>query len=79
MAQFYPPITDILRFSVKPTEGEFAMLRFIEKNLDNSYEIYFNPYLNGDRPDIIILRKGHGALIIEVKDWNLDNFSVEEK
>lgn len=79
MAQFYPPITDILRFSVKPTEGELAMLRFIEKNLDNSYEVYFNPYLNGDRPDIIILRKGHGTLIIEVKDWNLDNFSVEEK
>ena len=79
MAQFYPSITDILCFSVKPTDGEFAMLKFIESNLDNSYEVYFNPYLNGDRPDIIILRKGHGALIIEVKDWNLDNFSVDEK
>ena len=79
MAQFYPSISDILRFSVKPTEGELAMLKFIESSLDNSYEVYFNPYLNGDRPDIIILRKGHGALVIEVKDWNLDNFKVEGK
>lgn len=77
MAIFYPSITDILRFSVKPTDGELAMLRFLEGNLDNNYEVYFNPYLNGDRPDIIILRKGHGALIIEVKDWKLKNFSVE--
>lgn len=79
MAQFYPPITDILCFSVKPTDGELAMLKFIESNLDNSYKVYFNPYLNGDRPDIIILRKGHGALVIEVKDWNLANFRVEGK
>lgn len=79
MAQFYPPITDILCFSVKPTEGELAILKFIESNLDNSYEVYFNPYLNGDRPDIIILRKGHGALVIEVKDWKLENFRVEGK
>ena len=78
MAQFFPSIIDILRLSVKPTDGELAMLRFIESNLDDSYEVYFNPYLNGDRPDIIILRKGHGALIIEVKDWNLDNFRVDE-
>ncbi len=78
MAQFFPSIEDILRLSVKPTSGELAVLRFMEGNLDDSYEIYFNPYLNGDRPDIIILRKRHGALIIEVKDWNLDNFNVDE-
>ena len=78
MAQFFPSITDILRLSVKPTDGELAVLRFIESNLNDSYEVYFNPYLNGDRPDIIILRKGHGVLIIEVKDWNLDNFHVDQ-
>ncbi len=54
------------------------MLRFLEANLDNSYEVYFNPYLNGDRPDIIILRKGYGALIIEVKDWNLESYFIDK-
>ena len=28
--------------------------------------------MNGDRPDIVIMRKGQGVLIIEVKDYNLD-------
>lgn len=78
MAQFHPFISDILNFSVKPTKGEIALLRFLEANLDDSYEVYFNPYLNGDRPDIIILRKGYGALIIEVKDWNLDSYFIDK-
>ncbi len=78
MAQFYPLISDILNFTIKPTKGEIALLRFLEANLNEHYEVYFNPYLNGDRPDIIILRKGYGALIIEVKDWNLESYFIDK-
>ncbi|WP_297571722.1 MULTISPECIES: ATP-binding domain-containing protein [Helicobacter] len=78
MAQFFPPISDIFLFKIQPTEGELALLRFLEVNLDEHYEVYFNPYLNGDRPDIIILRKEWGALIIEVKDWNLESYFIDE-
>ncbi len=79
MAIFYPTIAKISQFKVPPTEGEWALLNFLGKVLDDSYEVYFNPYLNGDRPDVLIMRKGNGVLIIEVKDWNLGNFTLNEK
>ena len=78
MAIFFPDIETIKKFKVPPTAGEWALLNFIGNVLDDSYEIYFNPYLNGDRPDFIIMRKGYGVMIIEVKDWNLENFKLNE-
>jgi hypothetical protein len=79
MAIFYPSLENIERFKVPPTEGERTLLDFLGRVLDDSYEVYFNPYLNGDRPDVLIMRKGNGVLVIEVKDWNLDNFALDEK
>ena len=79
MATFYPSLENIARFKVPPTEGERTLLDFLGRVLDDSYEVYFNPYLNGDRPDVLIMREGNGVLIIEVKDWNLDNFTLNEK
>lgn len=79
MALFIPSIDTILRFKVKPTDGEITLLRHLESTLDNTYEVFFNPYLNGDRPDIMILRKGHGVLIIEVKDWILSHHYIDER
>ena len=58
MAIFYPDINTISRFKVAPTNGEWALLDFLKNVLDDSYEVYFNPYLNGDRPDVLIMRKG---------------------
>lgn len=79
MALFYPSIKDIQRLKVPPTEGEWTLLHFLERNLDDSFEVYFNPYLNGDRPDVVIMRKDYGVMIIEVKDWNLKNFELDDK
>ena len=79
MAKFYPSLETIAKFKVPPTEGEQTLLDFLGKVLDDSYEVYFNPYLNGDRPDVLIMREGNGVMIIEVKDWNLDNFALNEK
>lgn len=76
MAIVYPDFLTISKLRVPPTEGEFFLLEYLSAHLDSSYEIFFNPFLDGDRPDIIILRKDHGAIIIEVKDWNLDLYSV---
>lgn len=61
-----------------PTEGEWYLLRFLASALDDSFEVYFNPFLNGDRPDVVIMRKGGGVLIIEVKDWNLDLYTIDD-
>lgn len=79
MAIFYPCIEKINQFKVQPTDGERSLLNFLERTLDDSFEIYFNPFLNGDRPDILIMRKGYGVMVIEVKDWNLDNFELNKQ
>lgn len=79
MAIVYPPIGTIKKLRQKPTAGELYLLDFLIKNLDDSYEIFFQPFLNGDIPDIIIMRKGSGVYIIEVKDWDLKLYDVDEK
>ena len=71
MAIFDPSLEIINKFNVKPTDGEEHLLKFLQRNLDDTYEIYFQPFLNGDRPDIVIMRRDSGVMIIEVKDWNL--------
>ena len=77
MAQLYPDFAQISKLKIQPTEGEHCLLTFLHQNLDNSYEIYFQPFLNGDRPDIVIMRKKSGVLVIEVKDWNLNNYYID--
>lgn len=79
MAIFYPSLEKISKFKVSATAGERTLLEFLKNCLDDSFEVYFNPFLNGDRPDVLIMRKGYGVMIIEVKDWNLSNFYLNEK
>lgn len=79
MAIFYPEISKILQGKVKPEPGELHLLYFLQKTLDDSYDVFFNPYMNGDRPDIVILKKGQGILIIEVKDYNLQHYEIDKK
>lgn len=79
MATLIPSYDKILRLKVKPEEGELHLLKFLDNNLDSSFEVYFNPYMNGDRPDIIIMKKGQGVLVIEVKDYNLDLYELDKR
>lgn len=77
MAIIYPSYEEIKSLKVPPTEGENAIIDFLLNNLSDEYEIFFQPFLNGDIPDLILMRKGGGVLIIEVKDWNLDSYHVD--
>lgn len=79
MAIFYPTIERINQFKVQPTDGERTLLNFLANTLDDTFEVYFNPFLNGDRPDVLVMRKGYGVMVIEVKDWNLENFQINDK
>lgn len=76
MAKIKPDWNNISRLTVKPTEGELFLLKQINEELDESYEVFFNPFLDGDRPDIVIVKKYYGAIIIEVKDWYLEHYSI---
>lgn len=78
MAIIYPELENIQRLKVPPTAGEWELIRYFVNHLDDTYEVFFNPYLDGDRPDIIILKENCSAFIIEVKDWNLKNYRVTE-
>lgn len=78
MAKLIPTLDKILIDRVSPTLGEWHLLNVLSR-LDDSYEVYFQPMLNGDYPDIIVFKEGFGVLIIEVKDWNLRNFSLKIK
>jgi hypothetical protein len=78
MAIIYPKYELIKELKVPPTEGELKMIDFLLENLSDEYEIYFQPFLNGDCPDIILMRKGGGVLIIEVKDWNLESYYLDD-
>ena len=75
MAQCFPSLEVINNLPVPLQGGERALLDFLYKHLDDTYEIYFQPFLNGDRPDFIIVRNGYGVLIIEVKDWILKKYT----
>ncbi|WP_320033794.1 AAA family ATPase [Halarcobacter sp.] len=78
MAKIFPTLENIERLKVKPTEGELFLIRYLIDNLSDDIEIYFQPFLNGDMPDIILMQKNVGVSIIEVKDWNLDLYKIDE-
>lgn len=79
MAILIPSLEKIIAGKVKPEPGELHLLKFLESELDDSFEVYFNPYMNGDRPDIIIIKEKRGVLIIEVKDYFLESYELDEK
>ncbi|SVD85699.1 uncharacterized protein METZ01_LOCUS438553, partial [marine metagenome] len=79
MAKLFPDYDIIKKQKQKPTQGELQMLDSLIENLDDAFEIYWQPYLNGDQPDIIVVRPESGILIIEVKDWELNNYLVDSK
>ncbi len=74
MAIFTPTLQEIQNNRMeRPTAGEWTLLNKL-RELPNDYEVYFQSHINLAHPDIVILKKGCGALIIEVKDWNLDAY-----
>lgn len=77
MAHIYPDVKTINKLKVKPTKGEATLLNFLKNNLPDDFEIYFQPWINMDHPDIIIMKKDSGVMIIEVKDYNLESYDVD--
>lgn len=77
MALFYPNLKEIEKLRQKPTQGELHALNTL-KDLSNDYEVYFQSFINGNNPDIIVMREDYGVLIIEVKDWKLRNYNIDK-
>jgi len=91
ISRVIPSWDQIKDFKQPLTDGETHLIKFLDENLKqdsnfkegddltkyNGWLIYVQPFLNGSRPDIIIFNPNIGVQIIEVKDWNLDNYSFQ--
>lgn len=91
--RLFPSWQEISKLHNKPQEGEIALLKFLDDNLpkDNNWNkeeglenykgwlIFFQPFLNGIRPDIVIFRPNVSMIIYEVKDWNLKSYRAYKK
>lgn len=77
MAELYPSLETTESLKVKPTDGEFFLLKYLIQKFSDDYEVYFQPFLNGDMPDIILMRRDCGVIILEVKDWLLGNYIID--
>jgi hypothetical protein len=63
--------------SLRPplTAGERQVFAFFNRLLPVEWEIYVQPFLNGLRPDFVLLNPAAGIAVFEIKDWNLEAMS----
>ena len=74
MATFFPSMDEITHDQMeKHTDGELTLLNTLS-TLPDEFLIYYQPHINFAHPDIVLLHPQGGALIIEVKDWNLSSY-----
>lgn len=80
MIELIPSWTEIDQFSTQLTNGERSFVQRIEKlflhDKNRHLQIFVQANINGDKPDIVVLERGTGIWIIEVKDWQLDHYKV---
>jgi hypothetical protein len=66
-----PPLDQIERLAQPLNSGERLFLDWLVANLTSDWEIYVQPYMNGLRPDFVLLSPRKGIAVYEIKDWNL--------
>jgi hypothetical protein len=77
MAILIPTLEAARAAKQKPTDGEIFLLEFLATHFDDQVEVYSQSCFNGDRPDIVLMSRNLGVIIIEVKDWNLDLYGID--
>lgn len=78
LAIFFPPYVALKDRFYSPTPVEYAFLDQLKK-LDDSFFIFFKPFINGDRPTIVICKSNSGILLIEVNDWVLEDYFISSR
>lgn len=72
----YPEMALIQKMS--PSEGERSILNFLWKTLSSDYEVYYKPFINGNTLDIVIVRRKYGIILIDICDWELNEYAINE-
>lgn len=79
MAKIFPNWEIIEKFHNKLLDGEHKIVSYLYSHLSDDWEIYVQPFLNGSRPDVVILNPKIGIMIIEVKEWELEKYFFENE
>lgn len=74
MAILIPSMDKINLFERKQTEAEVFVINKLSKLLDDTHEIFYRPFYNGDRPTIVIVKRNHYIYILEVCDININEY-----
>lgn len=77
--RIFPTWEHINSFKTPLTPGELRLAQFLDQTLPIGWEIFVQPFLNGDRPDLAILNPKVGLMIFEVKDWQPGLYHTREK
>ena len=72
--RIFPSWDQINKFKPPLSEGEFTLAQYLDNHLPQDWEIFIQPFLNGDRPDIVLMNKNVGIMIIEVKDYRFGSY-----
>ncbi|MBU5268249.1 NERD domain-containing protein [Virgibacillus proomii] len=54
------------------TAGERILFNTLKEYLDDDYIIYYEPEINGKKPDFLIIGPYLGLLVLEVKDYTIN-------
>ena len=66
-----PPKEEWHRLPTPLMPGEETVYNLFNEVLPLKWEMYIQPYLNGLRPDLVLLNPNAGIAVFEVKDWKL--------
>ncbi|WP_024613169.1 AAA family ATPase [Clostridium sp. Ade.TY] len=55
-------------------DSSLNLIKKFKEELDNSFNIFLKHNVNGDDFNILIIREGAGILILDVLNWNLENY-----
>ena len=78
MAHFVPVLSSVVG---RMTSGERRFARRLESHLEDDYVCWYNVPVRAwtQHPDFLILHPRRGLLVIEVKDWKLENIRSMDK
>ncbi|MER1985863.1 MAG: NERD domain-containing protein [Solibacillus sp.] len=81
MITLIPGWDEINQFSTSLTDGERHFIERLEalyaQDLERDFHVFVQANINGDKPDIVVMERSSGIWVIEVKDWQLAHYAVE--
>ncbi len=79
MSRILPSWDEIEQFRQPLTDGEEALAKYLDDHLPPEWQIFVQPHLNGDKPDLAVLNPKVGLVFFEVKDWNPDLYFARDE